>query len=283
MAATFQTKDVTLYHGDCLDTLKCLDTDSIDSVISSPPYPSIKREYGYWEPDEWLEWMRTIMVELRRVVKPQGSALVVIAPNFEKMGKRHIWCYQFALQMAELWGIVQDAYWVKMTVMPSAGAQHGLMRDAVEWCLWLGEPDCYRNQKAVLWQYSESQIKKMKVKAEKLPSSIQYHPSGHNKIERRILEDKGGSTPFNYLPLANSDCTNKHPASFPIPLAVYWALYLTPPKGVILDMFSGSSTTGIAALRNGFRFVGIEKEQKYIDMSVKRLRKEAKCNRDLFR
>jgi len=87
-------------HGDCLAEMRNLKKGSYDAAILSPPYPGINREYGTWTPDEWLPWMREVMAEVRRVVKLRGSAVVVIQPNNERMGRRRTWPWQFALDMS---------------------------------------------------------------------------------------------------------------------------------------------------------------------------------------
>ncbi len=130
-------------RGDCLAKMRELAANSCDAAIFSPPYPGIKRKYGTWKPDEWLAWMRTVMDEARRVVKPKGSAAVIIQPNNERMGRRHTWPWRFALNLAETSGIVQDAYSVQPVSFPTADpTQYGLMRTVVAWCLWAGKSDC---------------------------------------------------------------------------------------------------------------------------------------------
>ena len=50
---------------------------------------------------------------------------------------------------------------------------------------------------------------------------------------------------------------------------------VTPPNGLVLDPFTGSGTTGVAALREGFRFVGIEREAQYVEIARARISNEA--------
>jgi DNA modification methylase len=62
-----------------------------------------------------------------------------------------------------------------------------------------------------------------------------------------------------------------HPTLKPIQLMSYLCKLITTPGGIILDPFAGSGSTGIAALLNGFRFIGMEKEQEYFDIMEKRV------------
>src|SRR5699024_3272569 len=63
----------------------------------------------------------------------------------------------------------------------------------------------------------------------------------------------------------------EHPAPFPWQLAEWCGKLITPPGGTILDPFTGSSSTGVAAKRNGWNFIGIDSSAEYIEMSRKRL------------
>lgn len=64
---------------------------------------------------------------------------------------------------------------------------------------------------------------------------------------------------------------NHHPTVKPIALMRYLCRLVTPPAGLVLDPFTGSGTTGVAAVAEGFRFVGIEREKEYVDISKRRI------------
>lgn len=64
---------------------------------------------------------------------------------------------------------------------------------------------------------------------------------------------------------------NHHPTVKPLKLMSYLITMITPPKGVVLDPFMGSGSTGVAAVTNGFKFVGIEKEKEYLAIAKKRI------------
>jgi DNA modification methylase len=66
-----------------------------------------------------------------------------------------------------------------------------------------------------------------------------------------------------------------HPAPFPWQLAEWCGKLICPPGGTILDPFSGSASTGVAALRNGWTYIGIDAVEEYINMSRARLEGEA--------
>jgi len=66
---------------------------------------------------------------------------------------------------------------------------------------------------------------------------------------------------------------NNHPTVKPIKLMSYLIRMITPPNGIVLDPFAGSGTTGVAALKEGFKFVGIEQEKEYAEIANKRCEK----------
>ena len=67
---------------------------------------------------------------------------------------------------------------------------------------------------------------------------------------------------------------NDHPCAFPVELARRPIVSSTPIGGIVLDPFMGSGTTGVACIRTGRKFIGIEKEPKYFDIAVKRIKDE---------
>lgn len=93
----------------------------------------------------------------------------------------------------------------------------------------------------------------------------------------RDFGDSGGASRFFYVAKASKSDRgegNIHPTVKPIKLMEYLCKLVTPPGGVVLDPFMGSGTTGVAALRNGFQFRGIEREEQYFYISQARLEKE---------
>ena len=64
---------------------------------------------------------------------------------------------------------------------------------------------------------------------------------------------------------------NHHPTVKPLALMSWLCRLVTPPGGVVLDPFTGSGSTGCAALREGFRFIGVEREAEYIEIARRRL------------
>jgi site-specific DNA-methyltransferase (adenine-specific) len=95
---------------------------------------------------------------------------------------------------------------------------------------------------------------------------------------RDAARRRGGVTPFNVIPTTHgqggsSDVAGSHghPAGTPILLCDWWARYICPAGGTVLDPFMGSGTVGVAALRLGMKFVGIERYPAYFTMAQGRI------------
>lgn len=72
---------------------------------------------------------------------------------------------------------------------------------------------------------------------------------------------------------------NNHPTVKPIALMRWLCRLVTPPYGLVLDMFSGSGSTGIAALDSGFRYIGVEREREYFEIQIRRIEEASRQSR----
>jgi site-specific DNA-methyltransferase (adenine-specific) len=108
----------------------------------------------------------------------------------------------------------------------------------------------------------------------------------HGKVDgasRFFMRFDPNDAPFIYLPKTSTKERkeglterNSHPTLKRVALMSYLCRLVTPPGGVVLDPFMGSGTTGVAALREGFRFIGIEREAGYFAIAEARLDHAAK-------
>jgi DNA modification methylase len=274
---------IDLRLGDCLDVLPTLADASIDAVICDPPYPCIKREYGTWTEAEWWALIvEGVIPHVRRVLKPTGSAVFILQPNSRKVGSMRGWLWKFMGWACDEWNLVQDAWWWNTSTMPVGGANvAGLLRPSLKACVWLGDPNCYREQDSVLLSESAANIRhrtKEDFDEEACPSRVRSATEGPRDNYRRmrtVCVQRGGTTPFNVLPFGSdgrwSGGTHGHGASTPLKLADWWVRYISAPSGTVLDPFMGSGTVGLAALKRGRSFVGIERVPAYHAIAVRRL------------
>ena len=78
----------------------------------------------------------------------------------------------------------------------------------------------------------------------------------------------GERNPYNRGVVKRS---NYHPTVKPIKLMRYLCRLVTPPGGTVLDPFAGSGSTGIAALQEGFNFIGVELDPNYVTLATHRI------------
>jgi hypothetical protein len=272
----YQDHNVRLYLGDCRDILPRMQERNV-RPISDPPYPGIKRDYGFWTESEWHALMHSIVPECKRLAGKEGSAMFVLQPNSAHVGQMRTWLWEFLCWAAREWNVVQDAYHWNHTALPTVHCQRarGLMRPSLKYCVWLGRPDCYRNQDAVLLP--------SQWKGNVADRQAKHKPSGHMTVDGRMAQavnERGGSTPFNMLKISNGynkNCAGAfgHGAGTPLALCDWWVRYITKPGDMVLDPFMGTGTTGIAAVMRGRQFIGVEKEEKYFQIAVQRFKRIA--------
>jgi DNA modification methylase len=262
----------TIVCGDCLDILPAIPDQSVDAVITDPPYPHIKRDYGYWTTEEWWSLIVDgVVPEVRRILKPTGSAVFILQPNSEKVGKMRGWLWEFMAWVCREWNMVQDVWWWNITAMPSCGATNGgLMRPSAKSCVWMGQPSCYRNQENVLMV--ESEVNRA---ARTISRNIRTtYPSGHSTNRLQITSAairRGGVTPFNVISAPRTNRQDSNGASTPLEIADWWLRYIVPDGGLVVDPFMGSGTTAVAAIKQRKHFFGCDTIPEYVDIANKRI------------
>lgn len=273
-----------LHHGDCIAWLDTLPDASIDAVVCDPPYAEIDRDYGRMTEAQWETFAHALVRKSLRVLKPRGSAVFIIQPNSERVGRMRAWVFRFLAWCADdlvretsgRVGMVQDAWWWNTTAPPTVHCQriHGLMRPSMKPCVWIGPDDCCRDQGAVLWSESDGNAA-----ARVTGRVLAGLPSGQTMDQRRCANtalERGGVTPFNVLPIANANSNESagasgHGAGTPYDLAAWWVRYLCPKGGIVVDPCGGTMTMGLAAVRQGRRFLGCEQMAQHFDAGVKRM------------
>jgi hypothetical protein len=283
--------DAEVITGDCRQVMATMPAESVDAIVTDPIYPEIDREYGRISEADWLDLMRGLVAEARRVLKPSGSAVFILQPNSEKAGKLRPWLFDFQSWACRAWNVVQDAYWWNTSALPLGGStEQGLLRPSVKHAVWVGPTDCYRCQSAVLNPESDSNARDRvagrtgKRYASRARSDSEGPRDVHTRMTGKCL-GRGGTTPFNLLAAGSGrpggGNTFGHGASTPFNVADWWVRYISPPGGLVLDPFCGSGTVGLAAYQRGRRFAGIDINPGYCVTARRRLA-DARAQTPLF-
>lgn len=279
-----------LHHGECLAWMDTLPDASVDAVVCDPPYAEIDRDYGRMSEAEWEAFAHALVRKILRVLKPRGSAVFIIQPNSERVGRMRAWVFRFLAwcsddlvrETNERIGMVQDAWWWNTAAIPTVHTrrEHGLLRQSVKPCVWIGPDDCYRDQTSVFWSESDASAS-----ASRESRAVIKYPSGQSvrrQMMTSVVDERGGVTPFNLIPVANTNSGDSagasgHGAGTPYDLAAWWVRYICPKGGVVADPCGGTFTMGLAAVRQGRRFLGCEKMASHFAAGVERM---ASCDMD---
>lgn len=262
-----------LYQGDCLRVLPTLADASVDAVICDPPYPMIQRKYGMLTEAEWWDLMMAVCKETRRILKPTGSAVFILQPNSRKVGSMRGWLWEFMAWACREWNMVQDAWWWNIAAIPLTKNDPNKLRSSLKACVWVGNPNCYRDASSVLWEESDAN-KAMRISGR---GKVERNPQTRVNLRqqrRNVAAARGGTQPFNVLPFGptpQAGSRNGHGAATPSAVARWWTRYICPPGGTILDPFVGSGTTLLAARKEGRRGIGIEQMPEYVETCKRRL------------
>ena len=261
-----------IYQGDCREILPLFAPESIDLVVTSPPYADQRKQtYGGVTPDEYVSWFLPIASELFRVLKPAGSFVLNIKERVVE-GERHTYVIELILEMRKRgWLWTEEYCWHKKNCYP--GKWPNRFRDSWERCLHFTKQRHFAMyQDAVMvpvGNWANSRLKALS-DTDKRRDESKVRSGFGKKISNWIGRDK--VYPTNVLHMA-TECSNKaHSAVFPVALPAWFIKLFTLPGAVVLDPFSGSGTTAVAAKQLGRTYVGIETVPEYCDIARERLR-----------
>ncbi len=258
-----------IHCGDCLEVMRQLPDESIDLIVTSPPYADARAHtYGGVHPDKYVAWFSDRAEQMARVLKPTGSFVLNIKEKAVD-GERHTYVLDLILSLKRETGFrwVEEYIWHKTTAAP--GKWKYRFRDAWERMLHFSKTKNVKmNQDAVkvpIGNWTESRLKNMgKNDFERRNSSTQ---SG---IGRRISawEGKDLVYPSNVLHKSPVAHNTGHSAPFPEWLPEFFILLFTDEGDTVLDPFSGSGTTFRVASSLGRAPIGIELNPDYIQDGV---------------
>ncbi|KAA3659629.1 MAG: site-specific DNA-methyltransferase [Calditrichaeota bacterium] len=254
---------IQLFQGDCKTELKNLEDNSVDLIITSPPYAdSRKNTYGGIHPDHYVEWFVPISLELLRVLKPTGTFILNIKEKVMN-GERHTYVIELILAMRKQgWFWTEEFIWHKKNSHP--GKWPNRFRDGWERLLQFNkEKKFHMYQESVMvpvGNWAKGRLRNLSETDKKRDNSKVGSGFGKNIsnwVGREMVY------PDNVLHLA-TECNNKnHSATFPNALPEWFINLFTKENDVVLDPFMGSGTAIIVANRMGRRAIGIEIHAEY--------------------
>jgi len=251
--AFFRDDDILLFEGDCLEILPKIKPNSITTIFADPPYnlsnggitckagKMVSVNKGDWDKSQGMEkdfqftlsWIKAC----REVLKPEGTIWI--------SGTMHnIYQVGFALQTLGF-QIINEIIWYKPNAPPNLACK------------------CFaHSHETLIWARKNKGSK-----------------NTFNYEEMKQLNDKFSVSGKQMRSLWNIPLTppqektlGKHPTQKPLELLKRIILSSSKPGDIILDPFNGSGTSGVVAKTLGRRYIGIEKERNYLEITLKRLK-----------
>lgn len=257
---------MVIYQGDCSEVLKRLSDDSVDLIVTSPPYADQrKKTYGGIHPNQYVEWFLPISKELLRVLKPTGTFILNIK---EKViaGERSTYVLELVLAMRKQgWIWTEEFIWHKKNSYP--GKWPNRFRDSWERLLQFNKERQFNMyQEAVMvpmGDWAKSRLKNLS-ETDRIRDNSKVGSGFGKNISNWMNRDL--AYPTNVLYLATECSNKKHSAAFPEELPEWFIKLFTRERDVVLDPFMGSGTTLVVSHRMNREAIGIEIIPEYCDM-----------------
>jgi site-specific DNA-methyltransferase (adenine-specific)/site-specific DNA-methyltransferase (cytosine-N4-specific) len=262
----------SIYLGDCKEQLKLLSDNSVDLIVTSPPYADQRKNtYGGIHPDKYVEWFLSISEQLLRVLKPTGTFILNIK---EKVidGERSTYVIELILSMRKQgWLWTEEFIWHKKNSYP--GKWPNRFRDSWERLLQFNKDrkfNMYQKEVMVpMGDWAKARLKNLS-DTDKIRDNSKVGSGFGKNISNWLARDK--AYPTNVLYLA-TECNNKnHSAAFPEELPEWFIKLFTKENDTVLDPFMGSGTTLIVANRMKRNSIGIDIVPEYYEMVRKQLK-----------
>lgn len=266
------TDTITLHTGDTLEVLRTLPDQSVNCIVTSPPYFGL-RDYGTAgqygaEPTlaDYVETMRAVFHEARRVLSDTGTLWLNLGDSYGRGNKQLLgtpWRVAFALQ-DDGWILRNDIIWEKPNAMPESVADR-LSSRYEHVFMFSKSRKYYFDLDAIRVPHAEVSV------ARAGRSRITpYAPPGQSAGKKtETVPNAKGKNPGDVWQISTTGFPEAHFATFPLELPTRTIKAGCPENGTVLDPFSGSGTTGQAALDLKRAYIGIDINPEYHDLALR--------------
>lgn len=265
-------RDNEIYQGDTIELLKKLPENTIDLVVTSPPY-NIGVGYDQYDDTksstEYFEWTKKWLEEIYRVLKDDGRIAlnVLYEVNFRERGGRHYFS-------SEIWQIMKSIGFGFFGVVDLEEESPHRPKNTA-WGSWMSPsaPYIYNPKECVILAYKKDYIK-IEKGCPYWDHELQVTEVDGVKKTKRIYDDKSKSE-FMELVFGQwkyfADTRSLTKATFSLDIPIKAIKILTYKDDLVLDPFSGSGTTCLAAKILDRRYIGFEISEKYVEISKQRI------------
>jgi DNA modification methylase len=251
---------MNLILGNSEEELQKLESNTVDLTVTSPPYDDLRSYKGHvskWNEETW----KSIIKSLFRVTK-EGGVVVWNVSDATINGSESGTSFRQALWAMECGFNLHDTMiWQKSSFLP------------------LGSKKCYLQCYEYMFVFSKGIPKTINFIEDR--ENISFVEGGRKKVPQninkdgvaeshRFIEDKKFGKRFNIWKM-NVQQNSEHPAPFPEQLSRDHIITWSNEGDVVLDPFMGSGTTGVSCKKLNRKFIGIEIEKEFFEMSKKRI------------
>jgi DNA modification methylase len=284
----YTTEFGAAYLGDSLNLMERLPADSVDLVMTSPPFALQRRKkYGNKAPSEYARWFIPFAEQFKRILKPEGSVVIHIGGSWVK-GKpvKSLYQYELLVRLRSRLGfyLAQDLYWYNRAKLPGPAqwvtVNRWRLKDAVDQIFWLSKTPYPRaDNRKVLKEYSEAMKDLLRDRNYYKPNvsrpsehriSDKFFNGHRGSIHPNIFDYSNTNSQSRYIRLCREYGIKPNPARYPVALPEFFTKFLTNRGDRILDPFAGSNATGEAAEKHGRQWISIDVEREYIHGSMAR-------------
>lgn len=248
---------ITLFHGDCMDLLKQIPDNSINLIITSPPY-NIGKEYEKKAKiNDYYNWQRDIIRECYRVLKNDGNI-----------------CWQVGNYVDNGEVIPLD-----LLLYPIFTELKMKMRNRIIWHFGHGLHASKRfsgRHETIMW-FTKSDDYFFNLDPVRIPQKYPNKRYFKGDKKGELSCNPNGKNPSDVWDIPNVKNNHvektEHPCQFPVGLVERLVLSMTKENDIVFDPFLGSGSSFVASILNNRKCVGSEMEERYIDIAKDRINK----------
>jgi DNA modification methylase len=236
-----ESNDIKLIHGDCLEVMKGIEDKSIDMILCDLPYGTTACKWDTIIPFEPL-WE-----QYKRIIKDNGAIVLTASQPFTS-----------ALVMSNIKWFKYEWIWDKVLPSGMQIAKYRPMQRHENILVFCKTTPSYNPIKTL-----------QKERTGKIYSKSESSPIKYDNGKTKIYKDK---YPQSIQVFYKREKQSLHPTQKPVALLEYLIKTYSNEGDLVLDNCMGSGSTGVAAVNTNRRFIGIELDKKYYDISCKRIK-----------
>lgn len=251
------------YMGDCMNLIKDLPNNSVDLIVTSPPYAdtlSYGKKVDVFHPNHYIDWILPLFHEAKKFLKPTGSFILNINDKSTN-GERSIYVFELVVRIVKETGLkLFDRYvWFKKSALPIPGEKR--LNDRIEYIFHFIKDSkkfkCYTNR--VREPYQDISLRRFK---NKVHGNDIVNSDGTTELSQRgsSKPHPKGAKPITVFRFNTGSALRglKHPAPFHPDLPKFFIKWLTNKRNIVLDPFMGSGTVAEVAKEMGRNYLGFE-------------------------